>query len=199
VSISQLTVYNSVKHTRTGTKRDIKTRHSVSQETPLPLYLAMMLHAENRTREPIDKRFSFGLCVSYDCLLQISASAANTAGYLYDLNCGRPFQLYEEVVFMTATADNIDHNPSSTTVSESFHGTGISFTQHRVFETDGQIITDDSIVSTSTCHTKAINPLPFTYTHVPLVQSLHKDILAPVVDFSRAVSDDLAAKRITSG
>ena len=33
-------------------------------------------------------------------------------------------------VFMTVAVDNIDHNLSSKTTEESFHGTGISLFQH---------------------------------------------------------------------
>jgi len=36
-----------------------------------------------------------------------------------------------------STVDNIDHNPSSATSKESFHGTGISLFQHLKF--DGEI------------------------------------------------------------
>lgn len=33
-------------------------------------------------------------------------------------------------LFTTAAVDNIDHNPTSTTAHDSFHGTGISLFQH---------------------------------------------------------------------
>jgi hypothetical protein len=51
-SISQLIVYNSVKYVRKSlqnTKPESlpKIRHNVSQETPLPLYLSMMLQARS--------------------------------------------------------------------------------------------------------------------------------------------------------
>ena len=54
LSISQLIVFNAVKHIRksseisTSTATVIKTRHNPTQETPLPLYLSMMLHSETR-------------------------------------------------------------------------------------------------------------------------------------------------------
>ena len=40
-------------------------------------------------------------------------------------------------VFTTAALDNIDHNPSSTTLEGSFHGTGISLFQHLTPESQG--------------------------------------------------------------
>jgi hypothetical protein len=33
-------------------------------------------------------------------------------------------------LFTTTAIDNIDHNPSSTTASDSFHGTGVTLFQH---------------------------------------------------------------------
>ena len=33
-------------------------------------------------------------------------------------------------IFTTGNVDNIDHNPSSRTAKDSFHGTAISLTQH---------------------------------------------------------------------
>ena len=41
-------------------------------------------------------------------------------------------------LFTTAAVDNIDHNPSSTTATDSFHGTGISMFQHPTAENEGQ-------------------------------------------------------------
>ena len=41
-------------------------------------------------------------------------------------------------LFTTAAVDNIDHNPSSATTSDSLHGTGISLFQHRTQEEEGE-------------------------------------------------------------
>jgi hypothetical protein len=76
LSIAQLLTFNSVKHARKKVV-GVKTRHSVSQETPLPLYVAMKVHAETRNRDLIDHMFSLGLCVSYDRLLTVSAGLGN--------------------------------------------------------------------------------------------------------------------------
>ena len=49
LSIAQLHVFNSVKHARRKTEvGKAKIQHNVSQETPLPLYLALTLHSETR-------------------------------------------------------------------------------------------------------------------------------------------------------
>jgi hypothetical protein len=60
----------------------------MSQETPLPLYLAMTIHAETRKRDLIEKPFHLGLCMSYDRLLQVLASLANQVCDRYDVVSG---------------------------------------------------------------------------------------------------------------
>ena len=40
-------------------------------------------------------------------------------------------------IFTTGNVDNIDHNPSSRTANDSFHGTAISLTQHPSKDLDG--------------------------------------------------------------
>ena len=41
-------------------------------------------------------------------------------------------------LFTTTAVDNIDHNPSSSIASDSFHGTGISLLQHPTREEKGE-------------------------------------------------------------
>jgi hypothetical protein len=134
-SITQLIVFNSVKHTRKNKSAQsvpvaIKTRHSASRETPLPLYLSMMMHAETRKRDLVDKLFHLGLCVSYDRLLQVSANLANRICDRFDVVSGICPPPLRAGLFTTAAVDNIDHNPTSTTAVDAFHGTGISLVQH---------------------------------------------------------------------
>lgn len=63
LTISQLLVFNSVKHTRAA-KSSGTVRHSCDRETPLPLYVALKVHAVTRKRGITDTLFSPGyLCV----------------------------------------------------------------------------------------------------------------------------------------
>ena len=41
------------------------------------------------------------------------------------------------ILFTMAAADNNDHNPSSTSAHDSFHGTGIALFQHQISESRG--------------------------------------------------------------
>ena len=67
-------------------------------------------------------------------------------------------------VFTIAAVDNIDHNPSSTTASDSFHGTAISLTQHRTSELEGTQISRGAFDMADSC--KTIKPLSSSFTTV---------------------------------
>ena len=149
------------------------------------LYVSLMLHSETRKRDLVDKLFSLGLCVSYDRIRQISAGLANRISENFDIQFGSCPPSLHANVFTTAAMDNIDHNPSSTTARDSFHGTGISVIQH--FQNDDSILENNfsnfPIGNTS----RIVNPLPSSYTHVPPVRSVGKHILTPEtgVEFDR--------------
>ena len=52
LTIGQLMVFNSVKHKRaSGSHIDMAVRHSVDQETPVPLYVGLAVHAANRNKK----------------------------------------------------------------------------------------------------------------------------------------------------
>ena len=57
-------------------------------------------------------------------------------------------------MFTTSAVDNIDHNPSSTTATGSFHGTGVSLFQHPDFDKQGTEMNNVTIRSGSS---KCIN------------------------------------------
>ena len=131
LTIAQLLKLNTVKHKRAqGTAAFV--RHSTAQETPIPLYIGLMLHAHTRKRELVDKMAHLGLSVSYDRVFQ--------QFHREQVVC--PPQLHSHV-FTTAAVDNIDHNPSSTTARDSFHSTAISLIQHPSFVGEG---TDRSLL-----------------------------------------------------
>ena len=114
-----------------------------------------------------------GLSVSYDRIIQLSTHMGNQVCQQFhreQVVC--PPQLRSHV-FTTAAVDNIDHNPSSTTARDSFHGTAISLIQHPSFVGEG---IDRSILVLSgpevgCSRTKTIDRLPAYYTEVPPVAS----------------------------
>lgn len=66
-----------------------------------------------------------GFCVSYERVLQLENQLA-TAVCEDSVVC--PKQLRKRL-FTVGALDNLDHNPSSTTATGSFHGTAISLFQ----------------------------------------------------------------------
>ena len=130
LTISQLVAFNIVKSRPLSALVTGHVRHNRDRETPDSIYLALKVHGETRKRELVDTFHSMGLCISYPRLLPVSANVANSVCHMYkEQGVVCPPQL-SSGVFTTAVVDNIDHNPSSTTSMDSFHGTSISLAQH---------------------------------------------------------------------
>jgi len=93
VQISQLIVFNSIKHQR---HRDVNeplvssaskgSRHSRCRETPLPLYIGLLIHATTRKKSLVDRFADLGLSVSYDRVLSVSSEIASAACSVYHAN-----------------------------------------------------------------------------------------------------------------
>ena len=178
LSISQFLIFNSMKRRRS----EISTlaHHSPERETPLPLYLAMKIHAVTRSRNLIDSMFSIGLCVSYDRLLQVTADIANGVCQQFaadDVVCPPKMR---KGLFTVAAVDNIDYNPSSATAKDSFHGTGISLTQLPTHQTSG-FDRGVLVINPSTSSSKSVAPLPTTYTSVLPAALETKQFTAPTI------------------
>ena len=175
LSLSQLLLYNSVKRYKEN-DTDI-VRHSQQREAPLPVYLGVMLHTKTRKRELVDALFNLGLCISYDRVLKISTELGNNICYYYQQKKVVCPPRLKGGIFTTAAVDNIDHNPSSTSSHDSFHGTGISLFQHPTEknndENSGVQLPADAIQDNIRAQKKALM-LPEFYTTVPPV-ALRRD------------------------
>ncbi|XP_068222140.1 uncharacterized protein [Palaemon carinicauda] len=56
ITTAQILKFNRVKHKRTrGTRSSTCVKHSVAQETPLPTYIGMMLHAHTCKKQLVDR------------------------------------------------------------------------------------------------------------------------------------------------
>ena len=87
--------------------------------------------------------------------------------------------------------DNIDHNPTATTATSSFHGTSISVFQHPTEENEGELQEPYQIDTKS----KTIANLPESYTNVPPAylrtknlnppQTENQPLLLPLVSIGR--------------
>ena len=144
---------------------------------PVPLYLGVLIHSRTRKRELIDALFELGLSISYDRVMSISTILGNNLCHQFEMEktvC--PPKLKGEL-FTTAAIDNIDHNPSSTTAQDSFHGTGISVFQHPRLEASG--VERSIAFNNSHISKQGLEKLPQSYTDVPPVTLSKKDPVPP--------------------
>ena len=129
LTIAQLVKFNMVKGKRSNTTNEI-ARHSKEQETPFPLYLGLMIHSKTRKKGLVGRLAKYGMCVSYDRVQHVQTSIAKEVCQQYQQQGIVSPPCLKEGLFTTAAIDNIDHNPSSVTAANSFHGTSISIFQH---------------------------------------------------------------------
>ena len=164
LSIAQLLQYN-IYHRRRG--GDVKhERITKSRETPLSIYVGLSIHAKTRRRNLVETIHTLGLSVSYDRVLAVSTDLGNAVSRRFqEKNVVCPSSLHVGL-FTTAAVDNIDHNPSSTTAHDLFHGTGISMFQLITAEVHGN--TREKLnISQFLCNSKSVAELPKCYTEVP--------------------------------
>ena len=80
-------------------------------------------------------------------------------------------------IFTTAALDNIDHNPSSTSAQDSFHGTAISLVQHPTTEKPGTVRPIDVFDHDHVCKSNKIATLPSYYTDLLPLTLASNDII----------------------
>lgn len=111
LTISQTIIFNAksrVYETKTN-----MTRHSLSREPPLPLYLGLSLHSLTRSKNLIIKLYQMGLCVSYDRIMEIEEWLAISVSKRFkEDGCVTPVCM-KKGLFCVGGLDNLDHNPTS--------------------------------------------------------------------------------------
>jgi len=179
LTISQLLLYNSLVRRRKNQSTST-IRHNKDRETPLPIYLGMMVHTKTRKRELVDTLHELGLSVSYDRVMDISSELGSKICSHYDGEKAVCPPELKGSLFMTSAVDNIDHNPSSTTAHDAFHGTGISLFQHPDSTNSGVTRTITAIFDDDA--TTKIARLPETYTSIPPVSLAREDPPVPALE-----------------
>ena len=181
LSLAQLLEYNSYVRKRQGSTG---SHHSKDRETPLPIYIGTMIHGHTRKRELVDILFHLGLSISYDRVLDISTDMAIAAAQQYESDGTVCSLILWNNLFTTAAVDNLDHNPSSTTSQDAFHGTGISLFQNRVAASDGIMCHNTELHVHAGIQKKEIPPLPESYTTLTPVTVMKKDPIIPLMEGS---------------
>ena len=179
LTIAQLLEFNSVKHKRVATGSIPSTvMHATPQETPVPTYIGLMLHAHTRKRELIDRLAHKGFSISYDRVLSLSAQLENNVSCLYHQEQVVCLPKMRGGIVTTAAVDNIDHNPSSTTATQSSHGTAISLMQNPAFS-GAEIDRTINTVGGTKAKGKVVDRLPHYYTYVPPITNSIKNTPVP--------------------
>ena len=136
LAMAQLLQYNCYGRCR---NEKATQRHSKDRETPLPVYIGMSIYARTRKRHFIEILHDRGISVSYDRVLEISAQLEEAVVTKYVQDGVVCLPRLRKKLFTTSAFDNIDHNPTATTASTSFHGTSISIIQHPSADNRGEI------------------------------------------------------------
>lgn len=131
-AIAQLLQYNCFS------KQPSTHHHSKDRDTPFPVYMGMAVYGKTRQRKLVDMLHEQGISISYDRVPEISAQLgeATISKYVEESVVCPP--VLGKCLFATAVMDNIDHNPSATTGTTSFHGTSISVFQHPNTDNHGE-------------------------------------------------------------
>ena len=164
LAMAQLLQYNCYGRCR---NEKATQRHSKDRETPFPVYIGMAVYARTRKRHLVEMLHDNGISISYDRVLEISAQLgeAVVTKYVQDgVVC--PPRLRQEL-FTTSVLDNIDHNPTATTASTSFHGTSISIFQHPSADKRGVVTPYESLKIKEGTKMTTVPELPEFYTNIP--------------------------------
>ena len=160
LNIAQLIRFNSVQQKRC--QNSLKIRHARTNEPPLPVLVGLLIHSKTRKKSLVERIASMGLSITYSRVTEIQDTITKQACQMFEekqMVC--PMTL-KEGYFIQAAIDNLDHNPTSSTSKESFHGTGISLFQYmKENELSAPFHYDPSKVSTFQSPS-----LPMSYTNI---------------------------------
>ncbi|KAK3924496.1 3-dehydroquinate synthase, partial [Frankliniella fusca] len=163
LSLTQLLQFNMLKRQPKGSQiRNVRTR-----EPSLPVFLSLSTYARSRSKEAIAELHELGLGISatrvYEissALCHLSVKRAEEEGFFCPADLRRG-------LFTIGALDNVDHNPTSSTSTGSFHGTGISIFQVPTRQCPGQPRLFETSYESLPQSTTDIPSLPDSYAVVP--------------------------------
>ena len=135
-----------------------------------------------------------GMSISYTRVLELSAQMGNSVCQQFHREQVVCSPKMRSNVFTTAATVNIDHNPSSTTAKELFHGTAISLLQHPSFTGEGVDRSITIVSGSGEASSKMVGRLPHYYTDVPPVTTNMKNISVPATSVMSLDSDNFNEK-----
>ena len=111
---------------------------SVQRESPLPVYLPMMIHNKTSNLDLIEKVSHLGLCISKYCLSNVSVSLGNALLWTDEKEGVMAPMNLKLGLFTTASLYNIDVHIKSSLSTTYLHGTAASFNQHPNHQNQGK-------------------------------------------------------------
>ena len=169
MSVAQLLVFNTISRFRekSGNATDAihDTHHVRNRECPLPIYAAPKIHGATREKSLIDTFYKLEMCISYDRFLSISTNITNSVIDRYDRNGVVCPSKLRDGIFRIAAVDNIDHNPSSASSHDSFHGTAVSLVQYPITKKPGTDRATDVFDPSKSSTSKKIDSLLSYYSY----------------------------------
>ena len=99
-----------------------------------------MLHSKTRKKGLINNLARHGPSVSYKRVPSVQLAITKQLCRSYQNQGVVCPPSLKKGIFTSATIDNIDYNPPSTTAMEAFHGTSISVFQHPQEDTEAEIL-----------------------------------------------------------
>ena len=159
LSMSQLLQYNCYAKQKEESKIH---QHSKDRETQFPVFLGMSVYLKTRKKQLIEMLHELGLSIPYNRVLEVSAQLGDAAVSKYKAEGIVCPNILRKYLFTTAAMDNINHNPTATTATTSFHGTSISIFQHPIVGNEGEQQEPNRIDT----KVNKIQELPGSYTNV---------------------------------
>ena len=101
----------------------------LQREPPIPVYIGLNIHQVTRSKKLIQQFYQMGISISYDRVMELEEWFATAICERFGEDGVVAPACLRKGLFTSGAFDNLDHNPSSTTSSDSFHGTGISLFQ----------------------------------------------------------------------
>ena len=188
--MAQLLQYNCYARYREGAKT---FRHSKERETPFPVFMGMSMYAKTRKKVLIDLLHDNGLSIPYDRVLEVSAQLGDAAVGKYTEEGVVCPSILRKQIFTTAAMDNIDHNPTATTATTSFHGTSISLFQYPMEGDEGEKREPFHIRDRSV---KKVPELPETFTNIRPAAFTSKNLLPPKMEHPTSIKTDQACLKL---
>ena len=119
---------------------------------------------QKQGRKLINMLFENGISILYDRVLQISTQVGETVITQYFRNGVVCPPSLRKGLLTTSALDNIDHNPTATTATSSFHGISVSIFQHPNFDNAGEECSSLNVQGES--KVKKVPELPEAFTNV---------------------------------